>query len=279
MFAPYADMLLWPTPSLQDFLNKTKADKITLAFITARGQEGYWGGIQPPEWSDMVSMVKAVGPDKVICSFGGANGIELAWAITDEDKLFAEYKKIIDLYGFTEIDMDIEGAAIGMFDSVQRRNNVIVRLNRAYPNLKINYCLPVMPFGLTNDGINLLRDAKFKGCKINLVNVMTMVSFILDHGRNSWLLIGLLGLRPRQQGDGQGCHLGTAKHKGAGGGNRTRGEGLRCDTHDRTKRHCGRNVHSGKCPGIGRLRSDKSLGEDAQLLVMCKGQRHPRPAI
>jgi chitinase len=173
-FCPYVDVLLWPTPDLKEMLSKSHADRLTLAFVTARGTEAYWGGIQPPDWTELRQMVTAIGPQKCVAAFGGANGMELAQAITDAGKLVTEYRKIIDAYKFDMIEFDIEGAATEDWASIQRRNTAICALNKMYPDLKINYCLPVMPSGLVASGLAILRDAKAKGCRIYNVNIMAM---------------------------------------------------------------------------------------------------------
>lgn len=173
-FCPYIDVLLWPTPNLQEMLQSTRADRLTLAFVTANGDQPYWGGVQPAEWPELMSMVKEITPVRCVCAFGGANGAELAQAITDPTRLYNTYCKIIDLYGFDTIEFDIEGAATEDTPSIQRRNLAIALLNRNRPHVKINYCLPVMPTGLVASGIAILRDAHISGCRIQTVNIMTM---------------------------------------------------------------------------------------------------------
>ena len=48
----------------------------------------------------------------VIVSFGGAANHELAEVITSATALQAAYQSMIDAYGLTHIDFDIEGAAV-----------------------------------------------------------------------------------------------------------------------------------------------------------------------
>ncbi len=55
--------------------------------------------------------MRALGGD-VIVSFGGAANQEMAEVITDPVALQAAYQSIIDAYGLTHIDFDIEGAAV-----------------------------------------------------------------------------------------------------------------------------------------------------------------------
>lgn len=44
----------------------------------------------------------------------------------------------------------------------------------ANPGLVVSFTLPVLPVGLTADGVNLLRDAKAKGVRLDVLNIMTM---------------------------------------------------------------------------------------------------------
>jgi len=47
VFAPYVDIVAWPTPVLQTTISATGQKFFTLAFITAKGTKASWGG----EWS------------------------------------------------------------------------------------------------------------------------------------------------------------------------------------------------------------------------------------
>jgi chitinase len=168
-------MLLWPTPDLATLLQQTGADRITLAFVVAdRQSQPTWGGVQPWNWDTLLAMVRRVGPSRVVASFGGANGTELADAVGDDGLLLKAVLQTVDTFAFDAIDFDIEGAAIAQVGGVRRRNRLIRQLNVLRPNLKINYTLPVMRTGLTSDGESLLADAKTQGCRIGIVNCMTM---------------------------------------------------------------------------------------------------------
>ena len=181
LFAPYIDMLQWPTPSLAGLATTTGQKYFSMAFIVAgSGCQANWGGYytmaQNFEVSD-VAALRAQGGD-VIVSFGGANGTELALACSTAATLQAQYQSVIDKYNLTRVDFDVEGTALGNTTSIDRRNQAIAALQAAAANagktLVVQYTLPVLPTGLTTEGLNLLKNAVTNGVNIGIVNVMTM---------------------------------------------------------------------------------------------------------
>lgn len=182
-FAPYVDILLFPTIDLIKVAKQNNHYFYTLAFITAQGTEPSWGGVVPITqrfFSDVITELRALGGD-VIISFGGANGIELAQANTDVNVLVQKYQQVIDLYQLTYIDFDIEGMAVAEKSSIDRRSKAMKILQDNNPNLKIALCLPVLPTGLTHDGLYVVSSALKEGVKIDMVNVMCF-----NYGRSMW---------------------------------------------------------------------------------------------
>ncbi len=174
--APYVDMGSWPTPSLTDMASAGNLKDFTLAFVTSAGCKASWFNAYDPRaaWAkDQIDAIRAAGGDVKI-SFGGASGIELAQACTDADSLFAEYDAVVNAYGLTYVDFDIEGAAVADPASVQRRSLALARLQQAHPGLRISLTLPVLPEGLTSDGLNVVKSAIDAGVDLDLVNVMAM---------------------------------------------------------------------------------------------------------
>lgn len=177
VFAPYIDACAFPTPDLMSMYTKTGQKFFTLAFITADSKKkAAWGGtisLDTQYLLDQIRNLRSSGGD-VCISFGGANGTELADAITNIKTLVAEYSKVIDLYSLNRIDFDIEGGAVANKESIDRRNKAIALLKNKYPNLQVTYCLPVLPIGLTVDGEYLIRNAKENGVDIESFNGMAM---------------------------------------------------------------------------------------------------------
>lgn len=182
VFAPYVDMLLFPTFNLSATAQNVGTRFYTLAFIIAgNGCQAAWGGVIPladeTRFGADIAALRALSGD-VIVSFGGAAGVELGVACASVDSLRAQYQAVIDKYQLTQVDFDIEGAIIAFPDSVRRRNQAIAALQadaqQAGRALKVSYTLPVLPTGLTADGVELLRDAIAQGVEIGVVNIMAM---------------------------------------------------------------------------------------------------------
>jgi hypothetical protein len=188
-FAPYVDMTLYPTYSLTTAMTTTGIKNFTLAFVvadTANGNAPSWGGYSSYDVNggayDMalrsqVMAVRQAGGD-VMVSFGGANGSELAQAITNLPKLESAYQSVISAYNLTELDFDIEGGAAADHASIDRRSQAIAALQQTATAqgrpLGIWLTLPVLPSGLTADGLYVVNSALKYGVKLAGVNAMAM---------------------------------------------------------------------------------------------------------
>ncbi len=213
IFAPYVDVMLYPTFSINDAYDDTGQPYYTLAFVTADTNcQPAWGGITPLEnnhYMDEINAIRQKGGD-VIISFGGANGTELAMCHTDAGALQAAYQSVIDKYQVNWVDFDIEGWAVAERTSIDLRNKAIKGLQDANPHLTVAYCLPVLPSGLTQDGRYVLENARDNGVRVDLVNVMAMDygdgaapnpegnmgQYAIDSARNTYQQALELGLSP-----------------------------------------------------------------------------------
>ncbi|MDT4987956.1 MAG: hypothetical protein QOI74_2050, partial [Micromonosporaceae bacterium] len=174
--APYVDMGAFPTPVLADMATAGNLRNFTLAFVNSAGCRASWFNAFDPRtaWSkDQIDAIRARGGDVKI-SFGGANGAELAQVCTTPALVEAEYQAVVDAYGLTYLDLDIEGAAVADPVSIARRSQALALLQAARPNVRISLTLPVLPEGLTADGLNVVRSARDAGVNLDLVNVMAM---------------------------------------------------------------------------------------------------------
>ena len=184
VFAPYVDVLLWPTPSLTAMASESESKYFSAGFIVAgSGCQATWGRhytMSDGFLIDDISSLRLLGGD-VIASFGGAAGTELALACSTVEALQAQYQSVIDTYGFTRLDFDIEGSALGNTAANDRRAKAIAGLKApAGKTLTVQFTLPVMPSGLTQGGLDLLRNAiDDNQLDIGVVNVMAM-----DYGRS-----------------------------------------------------------------------------------------------
>jgi chitinase len=139
-----------------------------------------------PEWEDdgsgvgafasQISAIQSAGGN-VIPSFGGADGGELAQTCTSVSSLTAAYLNVVNTYGVTRLDFDIEGGVLSDTASTARRDQALAALQAEDPSVQVDFTLAVAPNGLptgTGSEYALLQDAKSKGVKVAEVNIMTM---------------------------------------------------------------------------------------------------------
>ncbi|MCB5178580.1 glycoside hydrolase family 18 protein [Streptomyces antimicrobicus] len=176
-FAPYVDTSLHPAYDLLATADSTGVKEFNLAFITSGGGcNPLWGGttaLGSDRVAAQIAALRAKGGD-VRVSFGGAAGSELALACSSATELAAAYGKVVDAYGLTKADFDIEGAALPDTAANTRRAQAVAMLQRQHPGLDVSFTLPVMPEGLTQPGVDLLADARRNGVRISAVNIMAM---------------------------------------------------------------------------------------------------------
>jgi hypothetical protein len=150
----------------------------TLGFVVSQGNtcEASWGSFYPVStdyYAAGIAALRKAGGD-VIASFGGQASTELADSCTSVAALQAQYQSVINTYGLTHIDFDIEGADEGNTASLARRGAAIAGLERANPTLTVSLTLPVLPTGLDFNGLNVLKTTIGAGVRVDLVNVMAM---------------------------------------------------------------------------------------------------------
>jgi chitinase len=151
----------------------------TLAFLvpTSGCNEAWGNGGSIGSYTSQINTLKAAGGN-VIPSFGGepdgSKPNEIAQTCTSVTSLTAAYANVVNTYGVTRLDFDIEGSVIGDSAANTRRNQALAALQAQNPLVQVDYTLAVDPSGLPSTQLNLLKDAKSKGVDVNLVNIMTM---------------------------------------------------------------------------------------------------------
>lgn len=169
MLTPYVDVTLWPTFDISEV---PVCDHFTLGFIVAdQNNNPSWGGYYGMEtkfYKDIVTKLRNKG-GAVICSFGGASGVEIATGCKTAEEAYRKYKKVIDTYNLKSIDFDIEGGAVGDTRSNSVRAHAILMLQNAYPDLVVSLTLPVMPTGLNADCLAIVQETP-----CDIVNLMCM---------------------------------------------------------------------------------------------------------
>jgi chitodextrinase len=181
-FSPYIDMAMPVAADLAAISAASGIKNFTLAFVLSSDHGIGWqgsGAISDDTLSNgttilsQVHAIQAAGGNITI-SFGGAFGQEPALTAGSAASLQASYQSVIDRYHVTSLDFDIEGAAVFDQHSITLRDQALVGLKAANPELTISYTLPVLPTGLTASGIDLLASAKRDGVAIDVVNIMAM---------------------------------------------------------------------------------------------------------
>jgi Cellulose binding domain/Glycosyl hydrolases family 18/Fibronectin type III domain len=180
--APFIDIGAWPTPSLTQIAETTGLRQFSLGFIvngTGTCTASWFGAYSMTsgfEQSD-ISTLRGIGGD-VKPSFGGEAGTELAQSCTTVASLTAAYQSVITAYNLTQIDFDIEGAAVADPTSINLRSQAMAALQAtakaAGKTLSITLTLPVLPSGLTAQGLSVVQSAIKYGATISTVNLMTM---------------------------------------------------------------------------------------------------------
>ena len=184
-FAPYVDMAGWPVPDLVAMSKATGASLFTLGFLQADANgKAAWGSytVLEPTSTDAqavainksIATFRAAGGD-VMISFGGVAGTSLAQYYAAKglsaQELANAYSGVIDTYGVTHLDFDIEGAAIADAAAIALNSSALKLLQQSRPSVQIWYTLPVLPQGLTSDGINVVQAALTAGVKLAGVTV------------------------------------------------------------------------------------------------------------
>lgn len=175
--APYTDMSNSQEGMLDTAITQHGLTAYTAAFVIGTGCTQIWGDTLPvgndPYTDPEIARAKSEGAS-VIISSGGAAGFPLAWTCTTQSSIDAGYQNIIDSYGVSWLDFDVEGAAVAYPDAIARNMQAMKDLKATNPGLKFSMTLPVLPSGLTGDGVNIIRAAATAQIRIDVVNVMAM---------------------------------------------------------------------------------------------------------
>ncbi|WP_432586858.1 chitinase [Streptomyces sp. HD1123-B1] len=151
--------------------------EFTLGFVVADdGCAPVWDGgttLDDRALDARIEEVRRAGGD-VRVSFGGADGTELSTACTDVSELAAAYTEVIERYGLTKADFDIEGDGLADPAAAARRAQAIALLQRTHEGLDVSFTLPAMPDGLTAPSTAQLEAARDEGVTVSAVNIMAM---------------------------------------------------------------------------------------------------------
>ncbi|CEH32875.1 glycosyl hydrolase family 18 protein [Romboutsia lituseburensis] len=194
--APFADMTAWNNGDFSNngALNLKKISQDTgvkffnLGFIQSTGGVSNgkvnwgWGGhevlserhadnTQYQGIKKSIKDIREIGGDVTI-SLGGLNGVA-PWEVTqDVNTLYNTYKEIVQGYGLTRIDLDIEGGATNKQHNIA--NAKAIKKVQDETGVDIVLTLAVMPSGLTSVQLDVLEAYLSQGVDVEVVNIMTM---------------------------------------------------------------------------------------------------------
>lgn len=185
-FAAYVDVTATPTFAF-DQMGATANRDAVLSFIVSLPSNPC-----NPSWGGAYTMDQARGSldldrriarlqqqgGSVAISFGGLNNKELAVGCTNQAKLQAAYKSVVERYNINTIDLDLENSGLTDDQAGTRRAAAIARLQSerraAGKQLAVWVTLPVSPQGLSEAGTNAVTQLLKAHVDLAGVNAMTM---------------------------------------------------------------------------------------------------------
>jgi chitinase len=122
--APYLEISSADVGDMTADRNATGLSYYTLAFLIPQsGCTPMWenGNYPLGTFTSQVAALQSAGGN-VIVSFGGAAGGELAQTCTSVSSLTAAYQNVVNTYGVSRLDFDIEGSPLDDTASITRRD-------------------------------------------------------------------------------------------------------------------------------------------------------------
>ncbi|WP_374016378.1 glycosyl hydrolase family 18 protein [Paenibacillus thiaminolyticus] len=196
--SPFVDMVAWVTkpgysnngaPNLARISEDTGVKFFNLGFIQTISRQIVdgkvqwgWGGYsvlneknadnaQYQGIKQSIREIREMGGDVTI-SLGGLNGVTF-WEVTqDTDTLFNTYMELVQGYGLTRLDLDIEGGAQNK--ALNAANAKAIKKLQDATGVDIVLTLPVLPSGLTSVQLDVLEAYLSAGVDVKVVNIMTM---------------------------------------------------------------------------------------------------------
>lgn len=226
-YAPYVDVTATPQFDFEQLGAGTHKDAV-LSFVVASKDDNCtpsWGGeytlneaATDIDLDRRIARLKQQG-GSIAVSFGGLKNHELAMKCSDEVKLLDAYRKVVNHYDLSTIDLDLERDSLTDMVVNARRAQAVAQLqderrSQGKP-LAIWITLPVTSQGLNKDGTNVIEAFLSAGVDIAGVNIMTMNYNEKEvKGKDmSEIAIGSLNDTKRQLGilyDQAGTHLNSA---------------------------------------------------------------------
>ena len=184
--APYVDVTANPLYQFQD-PSYDPSGQVVLGFVVAGPSSSCapsWGARYTLAQASTtlaldarVAQLRAQGVTPVV-SFGGKANTDLAVACQTTSQLAAAYRSVIDQYRTSTVDLDVEGAALDDFASIERRAAAVALIQRqtraSGGELAVWLTLPVEPSGLQANALSVVSAMLRAHVDLAGVNVMAM---------------------------------------------------------------------------------------------------------
>jgi chitinase len=164
--APY-EYLGWGDPQPPaEVIGSTGIHDLTLAFILAhKGCNPEWDGSRPllgGSDAAAIAAVRSAGGDADV-SVGGWSGSKLGAACKTVAALAAAYQEVVDDYGLSAIDIDIEHAEFTNAKVRERVVEALASLQKTDPTLEISVTFGTNETGPDADGLAMIKQAAALG--------------------------------------------------------------------------------------------------------------------
>lgn len=194
--APFVDMTAYVSdsefsnngaPNLAEIAKQSETKFFNLGFMQATGVVNgrlnwAWGGFNGlnestnDQWQyegikKAIRELREEGGD-VALSFGGLNSGAF-WELTQDVTILTNaYQELIEGYGLTRIDLDVEAGAMDYQHN--KANAKAIKKVQELTGVKVTLTLPVMPTGLIQTGLDVLKAYLEEGVDLENINIMTM---------------------------------------------------------------------------------------------------------
>ena len=173
--APYVYPGWGNPPAPSTVMNATGIRTFTMAFVLANGCNPVWdgeGGLTGGVHASYIQQIRAAG-GTIIPSIGGWSGNKLGPNCPDAASLAGAYQKVIDAFGLTAIDIDIENSDEFENEVVQDRIITALKIvEERNPGITTIVTFGTSPTGPTYYGKRLIRRAKDLGAPIDVFTQM-----------------------------------------------------------------------------------------------------------